>query len=262
MDYFEKLDTNPYEDLCWNIPEQKQGVINIVGGNMQSFRTEVKAAEYLARNYPVQTVNTVLPDALKPKLPPVENFRFLPSTVAGSFADAESLTDVLNAADCNIIIGDLSKNTVTGKAVVSACESSDKPIIITRDAVDLLAEAGPDKVLFNENVCLMGSLAQLQKVLRAVYYPKMLLLSQSLVQVAEALHKFTLSYPVNIITLHNGQILIAKNGTVKAVPIEKSGYSPIMLWSGELAAKIAALNLYNPYSFISATVAAIYHARA
>lgn len=261
MDYFEKLDTNTYEDLYWNIPEQKQGTINIVGGNLQSFRAEVKTAEFIAGNYPVQTVNTVLPDALKPKLPPVENFKFLPSTAAGSFADAESLTDALNLADYNIIIGDLSKNTVTGKAIASACESSDKPIIITRDAVDSLADAGPDKVLFNENICLMGSLAQLQKILRAVYYPKMLLLSQSLVQVAEVLHKFTLSYPVSIITLHNGQILVAKNGTVKAVPIEKSGYSPIMLWSGELAAKIAALNLYNPHDFIAATVAAIYHTK-
>lgn len=262
MDYFEKIDTNPYEDLHWNIPEQKQGTINIVGGNAQSFRTEVKITEYLTGNYPVQTVNTVLPDALKPKLPPVENFEFLPSTAAGSFADSKSLTDVLNIADYNIIIGDLSKNTVTGKAVASACESSDKPIIATRDTVDLLAETGPDKMLFNENICLMGSLAQLQKILRAVYYPKVLLLSQSLVQVAEVLHKFTLSYPVNIITLHNGQILVAKNGIVKAVPIEKSGYSPIMLWSGELAAKIAALNLYNPHNFIAATVAAFYHAKA
>ncbi len=85
----------------------------------------------------------------------------------------------------------------------------------------------------------------------------MLLLSQSLVQVVEVLHKFTLSYPVSIVTLHNGQILAVKDGAAKAVPMEKSGYSPMMLWSGELAAKIVALNLYNPNDFISATIAAI-----
>ena len=165
----------------------------------------------------------------------------------------------MNSADFNLIIGDLSKNAVTGKAVVSACEVAEKPITISRDAVGLIAENGPEKILMNENITIFGSLAQMQKLLRAVYYPKMLLLSQSLVQVVEVLHKFTLSYPVGIVTLHNGQILVAKDGVVKAVPMEKSGYSPIMLWNGELAAEIVALNLYNPNSFVAATVAAVYY---
>lgn len=260
MDYFEKLENNPYEDLYWNIPEKKQGAVNVIGGNGQSFRTEVKVAEYLAGNYPVETVNTVLPEALKNKLPPVENFKFLPATEGGTFS-GEGLADVINGADFNLIIGDLSKNAVTGKAVTSACEASEKPIVITRDTVDLIAENGPEKVLMNENMIIFGSLAQMQKILRAVYYPKMLLLSQSLVQVVEVLHKFTLSYPVSIVTLHNGQLLVAKDGTVKAMPLEKSGYSPIMLWNGELAAKIVALNLYNPNNFIGATIAAILQVR-
>ncbi len=256
MDYFEKIENNSYEDLYWNIPEQKQGAVNVIGGNGQNFRIEVKVAEYLAGNYPVETVNTVLPETLKNKLPPVENFKFLPATEGGVFS-GEGLTELMNGADFNLIIGDLSKNAVTGKAVVSACEVAEKMTLVTRDAVDLIAENGPEKVLTNENIIIFGSLAQMQKLLRAVYYPKMLLLSQSLVQVVEVLHKFTLSYPVSIVTLHNGQILVAKDGIVKAVPMEKSGYSPIMLWSGELAAKIVALNLYNPNNFIGATIAAI-----
>ena len=126
-------------------------------------------------------------------------------------------------------------------------------------AIDLVVENGPEKLLMNENIILFGSLVQMQKLLRSVYYPKMLLLSQSLIQVVEVLHKFTLSYPVSLVSLHSGQMLAAKNGIVKAVPLEKSGYSPIMIWNGELAAKIVALNLYNPDNFIKATVAAIYH---
>ena len=258
MDYFEKLEKNPYKDLYWNLPEKKQGVVNIVGGNAQCFRTEVKMAEYLAVNYPVEVVNTVLPESLKDKLPLVDNFKFLSATESGSFA-GDGLSDALNMADYNLIIGDLSKNSITGKAVVSACKSSEKPILVTRDAIDLVAENGPEKLLLNEKVAVIGSLVQLQKLLRAVYYPKILLLSQSLIQVAEVLHKFTLSYPVGIVTLHNGQILVAKDGLIKAVSLENSGYSPIMIWSGELATKIAVLNLYNPNNFINATIAAIYH---
>ena len=256
MDYFEKIENNPYEDLYWNISEKKQGAVNVIGGNGQSFRTEVKVAEYLAGNYPVETVNTVLPETLKNKLPPVENFKFLPATEGGTFS-GEGLVETINGADLNLIIGDLSKNAVTGKAVMGACEAAEKMTLITRDTVDSIAENGPEKVLMNEKMIIFGSLAQMQKILRAVYYPKMLLLSQSLVQVVEVLHKFTLSYPVSIVTLHNGQILVAKDGVVKAVPMEKSGYSPIILWGGELAAKIVALNLYNPNNFVGATIAAI-----
>lgn len=258
MDYFEKLDKNPYEDLKWNIPERKQGSVNIIGGNEGNFRTEIKVSEFLNNAYPVQTLNVVLPDGLKNKLPPLPNFVFLPSTDKGTFADSQKLRDVFNTADFNLVLGDFSKNAITGKAVVNACQNSEKMALITRDAVDLLTENGAERVLMDENLILFASLPQLQKLLRTVYYPKMLLLSQSLVQVAEVLHKFTLSYPVNIVTLHNGQILLANNGVVKAMPLEKSGYSPVSIWSGELAAKIVAMNLYNPNVFIGASICAIF----
>ncbi len=259
MEYFEKIEKNPYEDMYWNLPEQKQGTVNIIGGNAQNFRTEVKTAEYLANNYPVEMVRVVLPEVLKPKLPPMPNFVFLPATTAGSFAEQAGIADAINTADYSLITGELSKNTITGKAVASACESSAKPLLITRDTVDVAAENSPEKLLANENIAIMGSLAQLQKLLRAVYYPKMLLLSQSLVQVVEVLHKFTLSYAVGLVTLHNGQILVARNGVVKAVSLGESGYSPMLMWSGELATKIMAMNMYNPGKFVDATVAAIYH---
>ena len=256
MDYFEKLETTQ-TDLSWNIPEQKQGTVNIIGGNSQNFRTEVKIAEYLNSNYPIEILNVVLPDALKTKLPPLSNLVFLKSTDSGSFADEKELSTIIGRADFSLILGDLSKNSVTNKAISGACDSAEKPLLITRDAVDLITENTSDHMLMNENLIFFASLPQLQKLLRAVYYPKMLLMSQSLIQVAEVLHKFTLSYPVNLITLHEGQILIAKNGLVRAISLEKSGYSPMMFWSGDLAAKILALNLYNPHQFIDATITAI-----
>ena len=257
MDYFEKLEKNPYEDLLWNVPEQKRGIVNVVGGNSQNFRAEVRVAEFLMEKYPLKEVGLVLPDALQEKLPEMPNFKFLKSTGSGSFADDEELMRAFGEADYNLLLGDLSKNAITGRAVASACENSEKPLFITRDAVDLAAENMTDLLLMNEKLAIFGSVAQLAKVLRAVYYPKMLLMSQSLVQVAEVLHKFTLSYPVEVATLHSGQILVAKNGVVKAVPLETTGLTPISFWRGELAAKIVALNLYNPNNFIEASVCAV-----
>lgn len=87
----------------------------------------------------------------------------------------------------------------------------------------------------------------------------MLTLTQSLMQVAETLHKFTLSYPTSIITLHNGQVLVANAGRVVAVPLEKTEYSPLSFWNGELATKIVAMNLYNPNNFISSCLASLFY---
>lgn len=259
MDFFQKITQKPEPDLTWNIPDTKKGALNIIGGNSQNFRTEVKISEFVTINYPLQTINTVLPDALKPKLPDsAPGLIFLKSTDSGSFASGEELQTALDQADFNLITGDLSKNAITGHALASASASSAKPLLITRDAADLLADHTPEQALLNPNLILFASMPQLQKLFRAVYYPKVLLLSQSLIQVADALHKFTLSYPAKIITLHSDQILIAENGEVKAVPLEKTGYVPITLWQGELAAKIAVLNLYNPNNFLSATLSALF----
>ena len=257
MDYFQKIENQPVEDLIWNIPEQKQGSINIVGGSSQSFRTEVKTAEYMSNKYPIKDLHVILPDALRTKMPPLSNFVFLSSTESGSLADGDELMEVLNAVDYNLLLGDFSKNAITAKAVASACSFSEKPLMLTRDTVDLIAGEMLETILVNKNVTIFASVLQLQKLSRTIYYPKMLLVSQSLVRIAEVLHKFTLSYPISIITLHGGQILISKNGLVKVVSLDKSGFSPISFWQGELAAKIVAMNLYNPDNFMAATVAAI-----
>ena len=257
MDYFKKIEDGPLEDLTWNIPERKQGTVNIIGGNSQNFRTPVKTAEFLGSKYPVENINVILPDALKEKLPPLPNFVFLPSTESGSFS-GEGLEKVLNSADYNLVIGDISKNSITAKELQGALKVTEKMTILTRDSVDIIAEGNPERLLMNENIIIFGSLAQLQKVLRAVYYPKMLLLSQSLIQVVEILHKFTLSYPVSLVTLHNGQVLIAANGNVVAEKKKKTSYSVLSIWNGELAAKIMAMNLYNPNNFISSCVASLF----
>ena len=257
MDYFEKIETKPSEDLAWNIPERKQGAVNIIGGNSQSFKMPVRIAEFLGEKYPIETINVVLPDALQGKLPPLPNFVFLPSTDSGSFS-GEGLEKVVNTADFNLFIGDFSKNSITTKELPGALRIAEKMTLLTRDSVDLIAEGNPERLLMNENLIIMASMPQMVKLLHSVYYPRMLTLTQSLMQVAETLHKFTLSYPTSIVTLHNGQVLVANAGRVVAVPLEKTNYSPLSFWSGELAAKIMAMNLYNPNNFISSSVTSLF----
>ena len=256
-DYFTKIDKLE-TDLSWNLPERKQGSINVIGGHAGRFNTEIKISEFITDKFPVKEVHTVLPDSLSTKLPPLPNFIFLKSTDTGSFADADELEDTIASADFSLLLGDFSKNSITTQSILTATGHSTRPLLLTRDTLDLLAESTPDQTLMLGNIIYLASLPQLIKLLRSVYYPKMLLLSQPLLQVAEVLHKFTLSYPAKIITLSSDQILLAENGFVRAIPLAKSGYLPFTFWSGELAAKIVVMNLFNPNHFLDATTTAIF----
>lgn len=259
MEYLEKITKNPYKDLYWNIPsDQKKNVAAVIGGNGQSFKTPMKTAEFVANNFPLKEVKVVLPDVLKPKLPPLDNLVFLKTTDTGSFSEAEEIKAAIENVDYSLIIGDLSKNAITAKIFEKALVESKKPVLLTRDAIDLVADGNMEKLLMRENLTIYGSIAQWQKIFKTVLYPKILQPSQSLVQVAEAFHKFTLSYPVQMIAFHDGQMLIAKNGKVAVVALVQTEYSPLTIWSGELASKIMGLNIYNPDKFIEATVAALF----
>lgn len=258
MENFRKLEENPYKDFYWNVPETKQGRMNVVGGNSQRFHAPVKVANLLREKYPIEEVVTVLPESLRPVFGDFPNVIFAAATESGSFRDGAELVRIFNAADFNLLIGDTSRNTVTAKAVAEACGAAKKPVLVTRDAVDVLAEECSEETLLNPNLVIFGSMVQMQKIFRAVYYPKVLLLTQPLLQVVDALHKFTLSYPVTVITFHMGQFLVAKDGEVVSVPLEKTGASVMEMWGGGLAARVAVLNLFNPGKILEASVAGLF----
>ena len=234
------------EDLKWNFPEQKRGTLKILGGNSSNFSSEVKVAEYLSRHFSfLKEVKNLFPDALKSKFPPLENLDFFKSTESGSFATSPELRRAFDGADFGLILGDLSKNSVTEIAVADLINyNPDLPLVITRDAVDLLAPEA-SQFIERENLFLVASLSSFQKLLRALYYPRPLLLSSPIFPVVETLHKFSLSYPVSILTFHEGKIIAANSGKLATIDLEKTTYSPLTLWSGELAARIAVYNLFN-----------------
>ncbi len=271
LSYWQKQTKPLFPDLLWNIPEQKTGNLAIIGGNSQTFSTVVRISEYANKNFPFSNVKTFLPDALRGKLPTFTNLEFLPSTSSGSFAKSFQLNTYISRSDATLIIGDLSKNSATAIALADAIIShsdeanlnSDdsipnhpKPLVITRDSVDLLAPEASNWLL-RKNTFVVASMVQLQKLFRAVYYPRMILLSQPLLPIIDTLHKFTLTYPVTLITFQEENIIVAHGGQITTTNISNTTYSPLTLWSGQLATKTLALNLYNPEKPLEATTAAI-----
>ena len=255
LSYWQKQDHTPLlKDLDWVIPEQKTGDILVIGGNSQNFLSAVRSSEFLS-SLPFKSVQTLLPDSLKNKIPPLLNIDFAPATPSGSFDKSALLESAVQSSDFNLFIGDFSKNSTTAIALSSAIQNSEKPCLITRDSVDLLT---PDIAsILSSNLFILASMSQLQKIFRTLYYPKMILLSMPLLPVLETLHKFSLSYPSTILTFHSNQIILAKDGKIVTTSIENTNFTPLSLWGGTLACKIAALNLWHSTDPLSTTASAI-----
>ena len=279
-----------YPDVRWNLPERATGSLSIVGGSSHGFQAVVRAGEFASANLPLAHVQLVLPSSLEKILAnagaagsatnsrnatggknvassrstassknaadskPAPQLLFVPATPAGTLAKSSTLTQ--QNADAVLLIGDLSKNAETAEAVSALCQAYAGSLVVARDSLDLFT-ANTSSLVMRPHTTLVASLAQLQKLFRALYYPKMLLLTAPLMSVVEALHKFTLSYPVTLLTLHEGQILTAAGGEVVSTPLGDTDYSPLGLWNGELATRAAAYQIFCPEQELAATTAAI-----
>lgn len=258
--YWQKQSTPLYPDLAWNIPERKTGRVAVIGGNAGGFSSVIRLSEFMSQNFPFSTLTTILPDTLRGKLPSLPNLEFAISTASGSFAKSALLQSAFDTSDAVLLAGDLSRNSETAIALSNMINpKSTSPLILARDSVDLLAPEAANWLL-RPQTFIVASMLQLQKLFRSIYYPRMILLSQPLLPVLETLHKFTLTYPVTLLTLHQDNIIVAQGGQISTTHLVDTEYSPIGLWSGQLATRVLALNLYNPNKAFEATTAAVlYH---
>lgn len=257
LEYWTKSDEAIDPNIFWNIPEQKTGILQVIGGNSNSFSTEIKQTEFLS-SLPIKEVRLLLPDALHTKIPPVPGINFAPSTESGSFDKSDELKFAINDADISLFSGDFTKNSKTAVALTKVLKESTKPVVLARDTLDTVADSA-EEFIEKGNITIVATMAQLQKLFKSLMYPKMILLSSPLMPIVETLHKFTLSYPVTIFTFHQGKIIVANSGSVVTTSIENTSYSPIGLFIGDLPAKIATLQLFAPGKPLEATHSALWY---
>ena len=234
-----------YPDIAWSKPEQRAyaGRLAIVGGNKLGF-AGVAEAYRIARETGVGEARVLLPDALKKTIPSaITDAVFAASNPAGGLSkDAINELNATGAwAESVLLIGDAGRNSETAIAYETFVRTYEGQLVVTRDAIDLLKNS-TDALVERPNTVLVASFAQLQKIFQAVYYPKVLTFSMQLLQLVEAVHKFTLTYPVTIVVLHKETLVIAHNGEVITTPWN----DPMLIWRGSVAAQAACYWLWNP----------------
>lgn len=234
-----------FSDIEWSRPERKDqaGKLAIIGGNKLSFAAIAESYQ-TAVSSGAGEVRVLVPDVLKKNIPvSMTDVTFAPSNNSGGFSnDAVSeLNATDNWADVLLFPGDAGKNSQTAILFEEIIKKTDKPVVLTRDAVDLLQNSF-SAILDNPQVVFVVSFAQIQRIFRAVYYPKILTFSMQLAQLVETLHKFTITYPVTIVTLHAEQVVIARDGQV----ITQAWSEPMLIWRGHTASRIATYLLWTP----------------
>lgn len=242
-----------FPEIEWNKPEQRShaGKLAIIGGNKLGF-VAIRDAYEVASELGAGQIRAVLPDVLKRTIPPsVSDTIFVPSNPSGGFS-REALPEFQAAcawADLCLLIGDAGRNSETAMSFESLLES-DSRVVITRDAVDLLMPA-MGRFVDRENTTFVISFAQLQKIFQSVYYPKIISFSMQLLQLVETLHKFTITYPVTIVTFHQNQLILARDGQI----ITQEFDQPMAIWRGITATRAATYLLWNPTKPLEAIAA-------
>ena len=168
---------------------------------------------------------------------------FAACTPSGSLSrDAlPDLTALGTWASCLLLAGDAGRNSETAIVYSDLIQNYTGQLVITRDAVDLVKNDS-EALVNRPNTVLIVSFAQLQKLFQAVYYPKMLTFSMQLLQLVEAVHKFTVTYPVTIAVLHRDTLVVAHDGEVVTTKWE----APLAIWRGITAARAATYLMWTP----------------
>ena len=250
FEYWQKQGKTPLfpEVDSWP-PEQKRfaGKLLLIGGNKGSFFAVANAMQ-MAVKRGVGEVRVVMPKSLKGKVPSMPEIIFAEAEVSGAFGKSALSEILLQAAwaDAVVVVGELGRNAETSVMMAEFLKICDKPIYLMRDAVDAAAADVMNWSLNETPVTLLATVPQLQKLLRTMYYPKMITLSMPTNQLVETLHKFTLSFGMTIMTYHNEQIIMAQNGEVITASMHDTGFTPINLWDGKAVVDTAILQLWNP----------------
>jgi len=245
-----------FPNIEWSKPEQRlqSGRLGIIGGNKLGF-AGVAEAYSVALKTGVGEVKVLLPDVLKKSIPKImTDVVYGPTNISGSLT-REALTGMKAVAAWStgiLLIGDAGRSSETAILYEDFIREYTKPLTVTRDIIDLVKNSSMTLVE-RPDTLLVASFAQLQKLFQLTYYPKVLTFGMQLTNLVEAIHKFTITYPISIAVLHKETLIVASGGEVTTTPWT----NPMKIWRGNTAAIAAAYWLWNPNKILESVTASL-----
>jgi hypothetical protein len=245
-----------FPDIEWSKPEQRTlaGKLGIIGGNKLGF-AGVAESYGVALQAGVGEVRVLLPDVLRKTIPPtITDAIFGATNPSGGLArDASTEMHALGQwAGEILLVGDAGRNSETAILYENFLQDYVGPLTLTRDAIDLIKNSS-QTIVDRPDTLLVASFAQLQKLFQNVYYPKILTFSMQLASLVDALHKFTITYPIGIMVLHKDYLIVAYGGDVTTTEWQ----NPMAIWRGSVATKAAAYWIWNRQSLLAAVTTSL-----
>lgn len=253
----QQTDKPLFPSLEWSRPENRlhAGKLLIIGGNLHGFAAPAEAYNESERAG-IGRSKVVLPSAIQKIIGTlIEDGEFTSSTPSGSFG-RQALADILDWAkwaDGVLFAGDMGRNSETAIVIESYLQKSEKPTVITKDAIDYVTSAS-QVALMRPNTTLVLSLSQLQRLGTAAKFEQAITFSMDLIRLVEWLHIFTGRYAPNIIVKHLDTILVAVNGEVSTTKLVKD----IALWRVKTAATSAVWWIQNQGKTFEALTSAVF----
>jgi NAD(P)H-hydrate repair Nnr-like enzyme with NAD(P)H-hydrate dehydratase domain len=245
-----------FEDILWSRPENKTaaGKLLVIGGNAHGF-SGVGEAYMSAGQAGVGTARALLPSALHKTVGGLlEHVEFAPSTPSGSFAKDALGEFLLQAhwADGVLLAGDFGRNSETAIILEEFIKKYQGPLTVTKDGLDYFT-TNPDGLSARENTMLVANLGQLQKLGTALHFEIPFLLSMGMLLLTQALHEFTIRYPVTIVTKELDAIVVAHKGRVSSTKLSQDKE----LWATSTAAIASVFWLQNPSKVFEAVTSSL-----
>jgi len=254
--WFRQGDKPLFPELEWSRPETKlqAGKLLIVGGNSHGFAAPAESFG-AAEKAGVGTIYVLMPDSLRNSVGKLfPEAEFAPSTPGGSFA-ANALAELLDSGrrvDGVLLSGDISRNSETTILLESFMKKHDGQVTLTKDVADLFCQQ-PLSILHRPQTLLVIAMGQLRRLGIEARFQRAFTSEMGIVQLADVLHDFTELYPLNVVTRHQNQFIVAANGMISTTKAAED--KPV--WRMQAAATTSVWWLQNPRKTFEALTAAV-----
>lgn len=234
---------NPlFPDVLWSRPETKQtaGKLLVIGGNSQGFMAPAQAYSE-AGLAGVGSTRVLLPEQVRKLLPSsFSEMEFAPGTPSGSFAQVAlaELLDASNWANAVLLAGDFGRNAETSILLEKFTQKYSGQLTLAQDSIDYFLSS--PQLSMRPNSALIITLAQLQKLATTFRFTTAFTSKLDFLHFVDALHDFTVQFPLAIAINHLDTTFVAVGGQVSTTkPVNNKN-------EVSLAANIAVWWLQNP----------------